>query len=65
MMQLVDLPMAERARAALTTASAVALMVSVAVACSTAHLLYGKYVFRAPPPVERMIMDFANSAIVK
>jgi hypothetical protein len=47
MMRLVDLPMAERARAAPTTASAVALMVSVAAACSTAHILSGKHVFPA------------------
>jgi hypothetical protein len=65
MMRLVDLPMAERARAALTTASAVALMVSVAAACSTAHLLSGKHVFPAPLRVERLIMDCADSAIVK
>ena len=64
-MRLAAQPMAERAQAALTMASAVVLMGSVAVAYSIARLTTGKHGFLAPLCTERLITDGANSVIAK
>ena len=65
MMRLADLQMAERAQAALTMASAVVLMGSVAVACSTARLPSGKSVFLVSLCTGSSIMKAANFMIAK